>query len=162
MKNRRLWILTAFVVVCMDQLTKYWASIALAPYGSKPLLPVLHFTLAYNTGAAFSFLSGAGDWHRWFFTGFSTVMIVVLTVWLIRTPKTARLQWFALSLVLGGAVGNLIDRIRLGYVIDFIDVFYQTHHWPIFNVADSAICVGAFLLFVDAWKSKEQSACCSH
>ena len=112
-------------------------------------MPMVNFTLAFNTGAAFSFLSGTGDWHRWLFTGFSAVMSVAIFVWIIRLPSTARMQAAGLSLILAGAVGNLMDRILLGHVIDFIDVYYSHYHWPAFNIADSAICVGAFLLILD-------------
>jgi len=112
-------------------------------------MPMVNFTLAFNTGAAFSFLSGTGDWHRWLFTGFSATMSLVLMVWIIRLPNAARMQAAGLSLILAGAVGNLIDRILLGHVIDFIDVYYSHYHWPAFNLADSAICVGAFLLVLD-------------
>ena len=149
------WFLFSVVVILLDQLSKYWAFQSLIPYQPEALMPMINFTLAYNTGAAFSFLSGTGDWHRWLFTGFSGVMSMVLAVWIIRLPRTARLQLVALSLILAGAVGNLVDRILLGHVIDFIDVYYTHYHWPAFNLADSAICVGAFLLLIDmGWSSK--------
>lgn len=143
------WFIFSFVVMLLDQASKYWALHALIPYQPEAIMPMVNLTLAYNTGAAFSFLSGAGDWHRWFFTGFSTLMSCVLVVWLMRTPTSARLQLVAISLILAGAVGNLIDRVLLGHVIDFIDVYYAHYHWPVFNLADSAICLGAFLLLVD-------------
>ncbi|MDP3706422.1 MAG: signal peptidase II [Legionellaceae bacterium] len=137
----------SLIVILLDQLSKYWVMKHLVAYQPVHVIPMLNFTLAYNSGSAFSFLSDSGDWHRWFFTGFSSVMSVVLIVWMMRLPKRAVLQLISLSLILGGAVGNLIDRVFLGHVIDFIDVYYQTHHWPVFNIADSAICVGAVLLF---------------
>ncbi|HAT8446115.1 TPA: signal peptidase II [Legionella pneumophila] len=114
-----------------------------------PVMPMLNFTLAFNTGAAFSFLSGAGDWHRWFFAGFSFLMSIILLIWLVRTPEQARFQSVGISLILGGAIGNLIDRGIHGYVIDFIDVYYKHHHFATFNVADSAICIGAAILVLD-------------
>lgn len=135
------------VVILLDQISKYWVLKNLIAYQPLKIIPMLNLTLAYNTGSAFSFLSNSGDWHRWFFTGFSSLMSIVLMVWMIRLPTRATLQLIGLSLILGGAVGNLIDRVLLGHVIDFIDVYYQTHHWPVFNIADSAICVGAVLLF---------------
>ena len=141
--------LLSFLTIGLDQLSKYWVLRTLIPYQPQPVFPMVNMTLAYNTGAAFSFLSGTGDWHRWFFTGFSMVMSIVLVVWIIRLSTTARLQLVGLSLILGGAVGNLIDRLLLGHVIDFIDVYYTHYHWPVFNVADSAICVGGLLLFID-------------
>lgn len=146
------WFVISLAVIFADQATKYWASLDLIPYQPKSVLPMLNLTLAYNSGAAFSFLSGAGEWHRWFFPAFSFVMCVILIIWLMRMDLIARLQLFAVSLILGGAVGNLIDRAFTGYVIDFIDVYYQHYHWPVFNLADSAICIGAFLLFIDLIK----------
>lgn len=147
------WFLLSLMIIAADQLTKYWAEASLTAYQPLPLTGFLNLTLAYNTGAAFSFLSGSGGWHRWFFACFSVVMSSILTVWLIRLPSTARLQSLALALILGGAVGNLYDRAVLGHVIDFIDVHYKMHHWPVFNLADSAICVGAFLLLYDLFKN---------
>jgi len=143
------WFIFSVVVILLDQASKYWAFRTFIPYQPEAIFPMVNFTLAYNTGAAFSFLSGTGDWHRWLFTGFSGVMSIVLIVWIIRLPQTARLQLSAFSLILAGALGNLIDRILSGHVIDFIDVYYAHYHWPAFNLADSAICTGAFLLLVD-------------
>ncbi len=151
------WFLISLLIILIDQGSKYWAAQTLVPYQPNPLLPCLNFTLAFNTGAAFSFLSGAGGWHRWFFAGFSLIMSTVLVVWIARLPKTARLQSLALACILGGAVGNLIDRMVLGYVIDFIELYYQNHHWPVFNVADMAICLGAFLLLIDITTSRDSA-----
>jgi signal peptidase II len=147
-----LWFTVSIVVILVDQLSKYWAITHLNAYQPEKLLPMLNVTLAYNTGAAFSFLNSAGKWHLWFFIGFSLLMSIVLIVWIIRTHHTARLQLFSFSLILGGAIGNFIDRAHFGYVVDFIDVYYKTHHWPVFNIADSAICVGAFLLLIELCK----------
>ena len=135
------------VIIALDQALKYWATQALLPYQPVPIMPRLNLTLAFNSGAAFSFLSHAGEWHRWVFVGFSSVMSVVLLVCLLRTSTNTRLQSLALSFILGGAVGNLIDRAYSGYVVDFIDVYYKHYHWPVFNLADSVICIGAVLLF---------------
>ena len=154
--KKGFWFGLSIVVLLIDQLSKYWAATNLIPYQPKPLLPVLNFTLAFNTGAAFSFLSGAGDWHHWFFACFSLVISIVLIKWLVSLPNDAKLQSCALSLLLGGAVGNLVDRAFLGHVIDFIDVFYENHHWPVFNIADTAICLGAFLLLIDLGKSSSR------
>ena len=106
-------------------------------------------TLAHNYGAAFSFLSDAGGWQRWLFTGLSSVVTVVLIVWLLRLTAAEKLTAAALALIIGGAIGNLADRIKHGYVVDFIDVFYRDWHWPAFNVADSAITCGVILLLLD-------------
>ncbi len=143
------WFILSVLFTALDQASKYWAVSALMPYQPEAVFPMLNLTLAYNSGAAFSFLSGAGDWHRWFFTAFSGIMSIVLVVWMVRLPQRARMQLTAVSLILAGALGNLIDRISFGHVIDFIDVYYSHYHWPVFNVADSVICMGAFLLFVD-------------
>ena len=147
------WFALSLLVLLVDQASKYWATTYLIPYQPEQLFPMVNFTLAYNTGAAFSFLSGAGSWHRWFFAGFSVVMSLILFVWLIRIPVKAKLQSAAISLILGGAVGNLYDRAVLGHVTDFIDVYYKNHHWPVFNLADSAICIGAILLLIDLCKN---------
>lgn len=152
------WFFLSLIVVILDQSSKYWAVSALMPYQPQAILPMLNMTLAFNSGAAFSFLSGSGDWHRWFFTGFSGVMSMVLAVWIWRLPQGARLQLTAISFILAGALGNLVDRLLLGHVIDFIDVYYTHYHWPAFNIADSAICIGAFLLFVDMGFQSKQSA----
>ena len=106
-------------------------------------------TLAHNYGAAFSFLSDAGGWQRWLFTGLASVVTLVLIVWLLRLPAGEKLTAAALGLIIGGAVGNLIDRVNNGYVVDFIDVYYSGWHWPAFNVADSAITGGVILLLFD-------------
>lgn len=143
------WFILSLVVIIADQVSKYWVATTLIPYKPMPVVPMLNITLAYNTGAAFSFLSGAGDWHRWFFACFSFIVSIILVIWLWRTSPKDRLQSMGVSLILGGAVGNLIDRGLYGYVIDFIDVYYQYHHFATFNIADSAICVGAGLLIVD-------------
>ena len=148
MGMKKAWIfLISMLVVCCDQLTKYWALTHLPPYEPQPVFSMLSWTLAFNSGSAFSFLADSGRWHAWFFTSFSALISLVLVVWIVRL-NAARLfkQAFALALILGGAIGNLVDRVRIGYVVDFIDVFYQSYHWPVFNLADSAICVGAVLL----------------
>ncbi len=147
------WFLLALLVIVVDQGSKYLASAALIPYEPVAVMPMFNLTLAFNSGAAFSFLSGAGDWHRWFFTAFSTIISGVLVVWILRSPKSAYLQLLSLSLILGGAIGNLLDRAFSGYVIDFIDLYYKHYHWPIFNLADSAICLGAIFLTIDLCKS---------
>lgn len=132
----------------LDIVTKNLALAHLHPYTSLPVFPMFNLTLAFNTGAAFSFLSGTGDWHKWFFVGFTSLMLCVLLGWLFKSKALPRLQAWGLSLLIGGALGNLMDRLRFGYVVDFIDVYYQNYHWPIFNLADSAICLGAFFLAI--------------
>ncbi len=143
------WLLFSAVIIVLDLWTKQIATDSLTLYRPVELTSWLNMTLAHNYGAAFSFLSDAGGWQRWLFTGLASVVTVVLVVWLLRLPANEKLTAAALSLVIGGAVGNLIDRIVNGYVVDFIDVFYQGHHWPAFNLADSAITCGVILLLVD-------------
>nr|VFJ78038.1 MAG: signal peptidase II Aspartic peptidase. MEROPS family A08 [Candidatus Kentron sp. FW] len=140
------WLLLAGLVLILDQGTKYLASTMLDMYVPVPVLPFFNFTLTYNTGAAFSFLSSAGGWQRWLFIGLSVVVSVILVHWLRGVPRGEIRLPAALALVLGGALGNLWDRLASGAVVDFIDLHYYGWHWPTFNVADSAIVVGAFLL----------------
>jgi len=142
------WLWLSLLVVVLDQATKWVAVGLLEPFRPVPLVPLLNFTLMYNEGAAFSFLSSAGGWQRWFFSAFALVMTVVLVIWLLRLRPHERLTAMALSLVAGGAVGNLIDRVLTGRVVDFLDVYVGDWHWPAFNIADSAITVGVILLLV--------------
>lgn len=150
-KRYIIWMVIAIVIVLADQMTK-WAIIRWIPlYGSVPLNEFINLTHQQNTGAAFSFLAGASGWQRWFFVVLATVISAVLAVWLwrIRDDGHAVLAG-GLTLVLGGAMGNLIDRIRLGHVTDFLQVWFGSWAFPSFNVADSAITVGAALLIIDS------------
>jgi signal peptidase II len=150
------WLWLSFVVLVLDQITKYFADQMLQYHQSVPLIPMFNLTLSYNTGAAFSFLSEAGGWQRWFFTVLALVISVALVVWIKSLSQKERWNAIALSLILGGAIGNVIDRIIFGHVIDFLDVYYQQWHWPIFNIADSAISIGvAILIFEGLFGNKE-------
>ncbi len=144
------WLMLACLIVVLDQLTKMAVRENLILYEVIPVAPVLNLTLVYNTGAAFSFLNDAGGWQRWLFVGLACAVSIGIILWLLRHGGERSWYTLALTLILGGAVGNLWDRLTLGYVIDFIDFYYQAWHFPAFNVADSAISVGAALLFVDA------------
>ncbi len=144
-----LWLLLSALVIVLDWETKRWASESLQLYRPQEIFSWLNMTLAHNYGAAFSFLSDAGGWQRWLFSVLAGVVSLVLIVWLIRLPRSEWLTGVSLSLIIGGAIGNLIDRIRLGYVVDFVDVFFRDWHYPAFNVADSAITVGVVLLLLD-------------
>ena len=146
------WLWVSVVVVILDQCTKLLADAMLSMHQSVVLLPFLALRKAYNYGAAFSFLGDASGWQRWFFIVLALVVMGILVAWLRRLPAGNTGARVALVLILGGAVGNVIDRAVYGYVIDFIDVFYGSWHWPTFNIADSAISVGAFLLLVDAFR----------
>lgn len=145
-----LWLIVTAVVIGLDWQSKQWVSEALVLYRPQEVFSWLNITLAHNYGAAFSFLSDAGGWQRWFFIVLASVVSVVLLVWLIRLPRAEWPTALGLALILGGAIGNLVDRIRLGYVVDFIDVHYRGWHYPAFNVADSAITCGVILLLLDA------------
>lgn len=150
----RLWWLVALVLL-LDQLSKQVVIANMQLFDSIELLPVFNLTYVRNYGAAFSFLSDAGGWQRWFFTLIAVVISIVLAVWLAKNkPEQTKLN-LALTLVLGGAIGNLIDRSVYGYVIDFLHVYYQNWHYPAFNLADSAICIGAALLIWDSFSSDE-------
>lgn len=153
----RFWWLALLVLVA-DQLSKIWVLNNFSLGESVSLLPVFNFTYARNYGAAFSFLGDAGGWQRWLFTGIAVVVTVILSVWLTRL-KTQ--QWklsLALVLIVAGAIGNLIDRSLYGYVVDFLHVFYQDWHYPIFNIADCAITIGAGLLIWDSFSPDESVA----
>ena len=145
-----VWLLVSAVVILLDWQTKQWVSEALELYRPQEVFPWLNITLAHNYGAAFSFLSDAGGWQRWFFIVLASGVSLFLLVWLLRLPRKEWVTGLGLALVLGGAVGNLVDRIQLGYVVDFVDVHYRGWHYPAFNVADSAITCGVALLLLDA------------
>lgn len=152
------WLLVAVLIIASDLLSKAWASANLELYTPEAVTSWLNMHLAHNRGAAFSFLHGADGWQRWFLASVSSVVSVILLVWLWQTPRQAWRQALALSLVLGGAIGNLVDRLRLGYVVDFIDVHYQGWHWPAFNIADSGITIGVALLVIDGlWPQRRQA-----
>jgi len=143
------WLLVSALIVVLDLWTKDIATQSLTLYRPVELTSWLNMTLAHNYGAAFSFLNDAGGWQRWLFTGLASVVTVVLIVWLFRLPAREKLTAAALGLIIGGAVGNLVDRVNHGYVVDFIDVYYRDWHWPAFNLADSAITCGVILLLID-------------
>ena len=142
----------------LDQCTKLLADAMLSMHQSVVLLPFLALRKAYNYGAAFSFLGDASGWQRWFFIVLALVVMGILVTWLRRLPPGNTGARVALVLILGGAAGNVIDRLVYGYVIDFIDVFYGSWHWPTFNIADSAISVGAFLLLLDAFREHRKES----
>ena len=145
------WYLLSLVVVIFDQWTKWLAETKLTFLEPVAVIePFLNWTLAYNYGAAFSFLADAGGWQKWFFAGLALLMSLFLIGYLIKAPRQAKLLALGLALVLGGAVGNLIDRLLHGHVIDFIHVHYaDVWHYPIFNIADIGICIGVALIVID-------------
>ncbi|MCB1803122.1 MAG: lipoprotein signal peptidase [Gammaproteobacteria bacterium] len=144
---RLLWL--SLLVVVLDQLSKFWIMARFEEYEVLTVWPVFNLTLVYNTGAAFSFLSDAGGWQRWFFIILGIVVSLVMVVWLTRLRPAERLTGVGLALVVGGAVGNIIDRIWLGKVVDFLQWHWHDWYWPSFNLADSAITLGVVLLLID-------------
>ena len=148
---RRLapWYALALLLVLLDQLTKYCVSVSFDYGEARAVTGFFNLVLTHNKGAAFSFLAAASGWQRGFFIGIALVAVVVISVLLARHAGE-RLFCASLALILGGAIGNVIDRIALGYVVDFLDFYVAGWHWPAFNLADSAITVGAALLIVDA------------
>ena len=145
------WLMISVIVLLLDQLTKYAITASFQYNESKVILPFFNLVLAYNTGAAFSFLAGASGWQREFFI-VVTVIIAAVLLWMLRQNHTNRLLATALALVLGGAFGNLVDRVLHGHVVDFVQLHAFGYAWPAFNVADSAICVGAALLIWDSFR----------
>ena len=166
------WLALALVVAGLDQASKLAASALLDPAAPVAVLPFLDLRLAHNPGAAFSFLAGAGGWQRWFFSALALGVSLFIVHWLRRLPPDQPLHGAGLALILGGAVGNLIDRLRLGHVVDFLDFHYLAQdgclplfapvrtldglacHWPAFNLADAAITLGAVLYLVAGWREK--------
>lgn len=144
-----IWLWLAVAVFVLDIATKQLAEMLLVYAQPVEILPVLNFTLLYNPGAAFSFLADQSGWQRWFFTAIKLGVSIMLIVWITRLPRT--LLWLpaALALILGGALGNLFDRVLFGHVIDFISVHWQNAYFPAFNIADSAISIGAMMMVVD-------------
>ena len=145
------WLWLSVITLILDQWSKIAVDSSMRLYESIALFPGFNLTYVHNTGAAFSLLSEAGGWQRWFFAALALIISVVLIVWLYRLKNHETLLAIALALVLGGAIGNLIDRLAYGYVIDFLDVYYQSWHWPAFNIADSAISVGVFLMLLESF-----------
>lgn len=148
----------AIVVVVLDQWSKLWASAALTYRVPERVTAWFDLMLAHNTGAAFSFLASAGGWQRWFFVAVAVLVSVVIAVWIARLRHGPWWMLVGLGAILGGGVGNLIDRIRLGYVVDFISVHYRDWYWPAFNVADSAITVGVVLMLLDMQRGQRNDA----
>ena len=155
--------LASFIIVVIDQVSKIkidqWLGLCVPAQCERyEVLPVFQLAVLYNEGAAFSFLADAGGWQRWLLTGISAVVSVGLAVWLRRVEPYQVYLRVGLILILGGAVGNLIDRALQGYVVDFLIVHYEQHYFPAFNVADAAISVGAVFLLLDLFITKEEPA----
>lgn len=154
--GRLAWLWLSVVVVVLDQLSKAYFEGQLSLYQRIEVIPDLFsWTLAYNTGAAFSFLADHSGWQRWLFAAIAIAVSITLVVWLKRLGRNDTWIAIALALILGGAIGNLYDRIVLGHVIDFILVHWREHLFPAFNLADSAITVGAIMLALDMFRTKK-------
>jgi signal peptidase II len=148
-----VWLWVSLLVIGLDQFTKQWALASLVPYEPVAIMPMFNIMLAFNPGAAFSFLGDQDGWQRWFFIALAWGVSLALVVWLSKTHLSQRRLVLGLTLVLGGAIGNVIDRMVYHHVVDFLDFYWGVWHYPTFNVADIAISVGAVLLIWDAWKS---------
>ena len=149
------WYGLSLFVIVADQITKHLIINRFDLYDRVAVLPFFDLVRAHNPGAAFSFLSDAGGWQRIFFVSISSVVSLVLVVWIYRLESRQKMQTLGLALVLGGALGNLYDRVAYGYVVDFLLFYYDQYSFPAFNVADSAITVGAFFLIVDMIKNPQ-------
>ncbi|AWL12672.1 Signal peptidase II [Saliniradius amylolyticus] len=147
------WLWIALLVLVADQVTKQMVVKYMDLYQTIEVIPMFNLTYVHNYGAAFSFLSNAGGWQRWLFTLIAVVISGLILYWLKQSRREQALLPCAFTLILGGALGNVVDRLMFGYVIDFLDFYYQQWHWPAFNIADSAICVGAVLLVIDAFRN---------
>ena len=152
------WSWISLLVIIADQITKFLAIVYLPFNQAIPILPFFNLALAHNRGAAFSFLGQRGGWTAWLFGSFAVIISVLIVTWLTRLNKTERWLAIALALILGGAIGNLIDRVHYGFVIDFIQLYYKQWYWPAFNIADSAICVGAVMLGIEMLFLKNSSS----
>lgn len=148
------WLWLSGLVVALDQLSKQWVEQHFILYERLPVTGFFNLTLAYNKGAAFSFLADAGGWQRWFFTGLAALICGWLIHWLRQLHPSQRLLPFAIAMIVGGAIGNVADRLLHGHVIDFLDFHVAGWHWPAFNVADSAITLGVILFLLDSLINK--------
>ncbi len=149
------WLWLSAAVVAADQLTKAIATTTMTLHERIPVLPFFDWTLTYNRGVAFSLFNDGQGWQRFGLSAFALLVAGAFAYWMAHLPKRERANAIALSLVIGGAVGNVIDRLRLGHVVDFVLLYWNDWSWPAFNVADSAICVGAVLLVVAGFRSQQ-------
>jgi len=150
------WLWLTLLCLIVDQVTKHQVVGSMELYESIKVFSFFSITYVHNLGAAFSFLADEGGWQRWFFTSVAAIASIVFIVWLAKTPKNQKLLSIAFALLLSGALGNLIDRALFGYVIDFLDFYIGDNHWPVFNVADSMIFIGAALMIFDSFKNNNK------
>ena len=154
-KTGWIWLWVSVVVFLFDRITKELAQAHLTSYIPLPVMPSLNFTLAYNKGAAFSFLHTGSGWQVIFFASLAIFVVTLLLVWLRKLPAAVSWQAIGFTLIIGGALGNLWDRVCYGKVVDFIQLYYRHFYWPTFNIADSAICLGAVMLLIDQLRQKK-------
>lgn len=156
------WLWLSLALILLDQASKWLVLGTLMPYQVVEVFPNINLTLMFNRGAAFSFLADAGGWQRWLFAGFALLVTLALVIWLLRLERDERLLGISLSLIIGGAVGNLIDRVVFGHVVDFIQVYLPFiplrlfNPWPAFNIADSAISFGVALLLLETFRGERR------
>jgi signal peptidase II len=151
-KSALIWLWLSFVIIILDQASKILISATLNFNQPIAILPFFNLRLVHNTGAAWSLFANFDGSQRWFLSGLAILVSGLIIIWLYRLDRQQRWIAVALAFILGGAIGNVIDRLIYGYVIDFIDIYYQNWHWPIFNIADSGITLGAIMLGIDALK----------
>jgi len=151
-----LWL--SVLVIVLDQIAKYWAVTQLPFHQAVSVVPYFDWYLTYNRGAAFSFLADAGGWQRWFFTITTIIISTVIFVWIKKLEHNEKMTAIALSLILGGAIGNLIDRIYLGHVVDYVQIWLGNYPWPAFNIADAAISIGAVVLILTSITDAKKTA----
>ena len=149
MRGQLVWLWLSVAVMICDQITKHMVSHFLLTLVAYPIFPGFNIVLVHNYGSAFGFLAGASGWQLYFFIAVALLVLIFLVTWLSRMRSNERIKAMAIALILGGALGNMLDRMINGYVIDFIDVYVGSYHWPAFNLADTATCIGTILLI---WK----------
>ena len=154
LKNQVRWLWLALLVLSLDMMTKRLASAYLIPFVAHKIFPFLNMVLVHNHGAAFGLLHQDSGWQVWALAFVAMIVVIGLLIWLSRVPATSTRLAIAISLIIGGALGNLFDRLAFGYVVDFIDFHIKTYHWPAFNIADSAICIGVVLMMWSFLKGK--------
>ena len=147
--------LILILLVALDQITKIAMEYNFHLYQGLEVTSFFNLTLVHNHGAAFGFLSEQPGWQRWFFTMVSSIAVIFISTWIYKLEAKNKILLWALTLILVGAIGNLIDRVLFGYVIDFLDFYYQTYHWPAFNIADSSIFIGVIFFMIDSFKQQQ-------
>ena len=151
------WLWLTLLCLIIDQVSKQWVAGTFDYRETLSVLPFFNLTYVHNPGAAFSFLADQGGWQRWFFTAVAAIASIVFLIWMAKTPKQQRLLSISFALILSGAVGNLIDRVLFGYVIDFLDFHWAGYHFAAFNIADSVIFIGAALMIFESFTNKEDN-----